>query len=187
MFFCARYHPCWLSLSPCLLHTYQPLHQPAEGYSHPSGFHPTSLPSLCGQRAVMPLSCLQQIPPWQKNNFLSFGRHSPPLQSSLSQKKLNTGKFFPLLSPQSSSHTKERGKRENCPKKRQISHHGARLAGLDFDLSLGELHTLTQTEVGRPPCMRLTVFSFVFFSVEKKTKTRASMKRLNSKLIWPLG
>ncbi|KAJ4924938.1 hypothetical protein JOQ06_003886, partial [Pogonophryne albipinna] len=34
------YHPCCPSPSACVMHTYHPLHPPAEGYSHPSGFYP---------------------------------------------------------------------------------------------------------------------------------------------------
>lgn len=95
-----------------------------------------------------------------------------PLPSSLLFPKrnpeLNTGKFFPLLSPQSSSRTKEKGKRENCPKKRQISHQGARLAGLDFNLSIlltqskEVLRTLKQIKVGKPQ-IHLTLFIMCVF------------------------
>lgn len=88
------------------MHTFKPPHRPAEGYSHPSGFRPPQNPPspllttpLRGQSAVMPLNCLQHIPPWQKNNFLSFGRRSPPKRNS-------TQADFPLLSPRSFGRTK---------------------------------------------------------------------------------
>lgn len=125
MFFVPDTTPAvFLSLPPCLMHTYQPLHQPAEGYSHPSGFHPTSLPSLCGQSAVMPLSCLQQIPPWQKNYFLSFWTPFPSLPVFSFPKETQNStqaNFFPSSLPKVAA-AQKRGEKGKTVQRNDRSH-----------------------------------------------------------------
>lgn len=114
-------------LSPRLI---SPLQEPVEGYSHTSGFHPNFLPSLCGQIVVMALSCLQQIPPWQKNTTSSLVDAIPLPSSLLFPKRnpeLNTGKFFPSSLPKVAASQKrgEKGKSVQINDKFSIMEHSS--------------------------------------------------------------